>query len=63
MNKPRRQLDRCANGACHGYQAVDRSILLGSDGTLASGPLNTAPHAAEGSVILASCGSADGSRL
>jgi hypothetical protein len=51
------------HGTCHGYQAVDRRIRPSSDGTLASGPLNAARHAADGSVILALCGSANGSRL
>ena len=57
------QFDWYLDGAYDGYQTVDRTILLSSDGKLASGPVRSTRYAASGSVLMELCGSAAGTRL
>lgn len=57
------RFDWYLNGVYDGYQTVDRTILLSSDGKLASGPVRSTRYAADGSVIVKLCGSAVGARL
>jgi hypothetical protein len=57
------QFDWYLDGVYDGYQTVDRSILLSSDGKLASGPVRSTRYAANGSVLMELCGSGAGTRL
>jgi uncharacterized protein (DUF2147 family) len=57
------RFDWYVDGIYSGYQTVDRTILLNSTGNLASGPVRSTNHAADGSVIVELCGSAVGTRL
>lgn len=59
----RMQFDWYADGVYSGYQTVDRTILLSSNGNLASGPVRSVRHAADGSVIAELCGTGSGTRL
>ena len=47
----------------HGYQVVHRTILLSNDGNAAAGPVQTTRYAADGTVVMALCGTASSTRL
>lgn len=47
----------------HGYQVVEREILLSADGNTAGGPVRTARYLASGAVLFRQCGSATSTRL
>jgi len=57
------RFDWYVDGAYHGYQTVDREIMLSSDGQQAFGPVHTVRYAANGSAIAELCGSAVQQRL
>ena len=57
------RFDWYVNNLYHGYQVVQRSILLSGDGQQAAGPVRTTRYAANGSIIVELCGSAVSTRL
>lgn len=59
----RLRFDWYVDGAYHGYQTVDRRILLSNDGDQASGAVRTVRYGVNGAVVIALCGSAVSTRL
>ena len=57
------RFDWFVNNVYHGYQTVDRQILLSLDRNLATGPVRTVRYAANGSIVSELCGSAESRRL
>lgn len=56
------RFDWYVNDAYHGYQTVDRQILLSNNGRTATGPVRSTRYAADGSVIAELCGNAVSTR-
>lgn len=57
------RFDWYVDNVYHGYQTVQRSILLSNDGQQAAGPVHSTRYAANGSTIAQICGSAVSTRL
>lgn len=57
------RFDWLVDGVYHGYQVVDRLIVLSSDGLEGSGPVRSTRYALDDSVIIALCGDATSTRL
>jgi len=59
------RFDWFVDGAYHGYQTVERLILLSNDGQQAAGPVRSTRYTADGSIISNSevCGSATSVRV
>jgi hypothetical protein len=57
------RFDWFVDNVYHGYMTVDREILLSNDGQQAAGPVRSTRYAADGSTIVAVCGSAVSTRL
>lgn len=57
------RFDWYVDNVYHGYQTVQRSILLSNDGQQAAGPVRSTRYAANGSTIVEICGSALSTRL
>ncbi len=57
------QFDWYVDGLYHGYQTVNRTILLSNDGQQASGPVRSTRFSAAGAVIADVCGEALSTRL
>lgn len=57
------RFDWYVDGLYHGYQTVERTILLSNDGKRASGPVRSTRYLADGSLVGALCGEAISTRL
>lgn len=57
------RFDWYVDGLYHGYQTVDRTILLSNDGKQAFGPVRSTRYKADGSLIMEVCGDAVSTRL
>jgi len=57
------QFDWYVGGIYHGYQTVDREIMLSADGQQAFGPVRSVRYAFDGSTIIEVCGAAVSQRL
>lgn len=57
------RFDWYVDGIYHGYGTVEREIILNQSGAHASGPVRSARHLADGSVLGEVCGSAVSERL
>ena len=57
------RFDWYVDGLYHGYQTVDRTILLSNDGKQASGPVRSTRYTAAGALIADVCGDAVSTRL
>lgn len=55
--------DWYVDGVYHGYQRVDRTILLSNDGNTASGPVRTTRYNTAGAIIGTLCGDVVSTRL
>lgn len=57
------RFDWFVDGIYHGYQTVDRELLLSNDGLQAAGPVHTVRYATNGSTIIELCGTSVSDRL
>ena len=57
------RFDWYVDGLYHGYQTVERTILLSNDGNRGSGPVRSTRYKADGSLVLALCGDVVSTRL
>lgn len=56
LYKARLRFDWYVEDVYHGYQTVERDILLSNDGSVASGPVRSTRYAADGQVLAEVCG-------
>lgn len=57
------RFDWYVNNAYHGYQVVERTIVLSNDRNTASGPVRTVRYAANGAILAQLCGQAVSTRI
>lgn len=57
------RFDWYVDNAYHGYQVVERTIVLSNDRNTASGPVRTVRYAANGAILAQLCGQAVSTRI